>query len=108
MLVSRARHLVTLQSVTRTRDSFGDAQDSISTLTKAWAYIDPLRGEERSNTQLVKATISHKIRMRYTTTAAQLKPDDRILYGSRIFDIDAVMVIKEQNRELEILATERV
>ena len=107
MNIGMKRKRVVLQSVTRAQDSFGDAADAATTLQTIWASVAPLKGDERSAAQVVHANVSHSVRFRWSSVAAGLKPDDRVMLGSRVFDIVAVMNLLEENREIELLCTER-
>lgn len=107
MRAGALRHLVTIQSVTDTPSA-----SSRGGLTATWAdvadvraSIEPLTGRERFAAQVVDAEVSHRIRMRHR---AGVVPKMRVKFGTRLFDIRAVLNVEERNRELELLATEKV
>lgn len=99
------RHLVTLQRQSSSQDSVGQLLETWSEIGKEWVDIQPVNGREYFNASGERAEVTHKVRMRYGRTIA---PRDRIVYGSRIFNIKAVMNIEERNRWLELMCTEHV
>ena len=103
------RHLVSIQRVGSTSiNSFGESSDSWSTLAQRHASIQPLTGRERFSAAQAQSDVSHKIGLRADSVTRSLTPKDRIAYGSRVFNIRAVLNKDERNREIEILATEVV
>lgn len=78
----------------------------LTTLTSTfYASIEPLIGREYMAAKQMQADVTHKIRMRYipglTTTM-------RIVFGTRVFEIESILNVQERNRELVIMATEDV
>ena len=96
MLIGPMKHRVEIQSATQTQDDLGAVSYAWATDRKPWASIEPLQGDERMQVQQVKSSVSHKIVMRYDPTFV-LTSEHRILYGTRVFEIDSVMNLKEQN-----------
>jgi len=74
------RHKVTIQELQRTPDGYGEAQQ-------------------------VSSALSHKIILRYLDG---VKPQMRVLYGSRIFHIVSVINVEERNEVLELLCEEEI
>lgn len=104
----RRRHLITLESRGTTLDSYGDETLTYTTLATAWAEIRMVSGNERFGAMQVQAEVTHRIRFDWTAAAAALTPKDRITYGSRTFDIISAADPTGRQRELEVLAVERV
>ena len=101
------RHLITIQSLTDTvsAGTRGGLTETWADFVEMRASIEPLTGSERFAAQIVDAQVNTRIRMQYT---AGVTPKMRVKFGTRFFDIKAVLNIEERNRELELLATERV
>jgi SPP1 family predicted phage head-tail adaptor len=97
--------LVTIERQSTSQDSTGQQLDSWTEVGKEWVSIRPVTGREYFNASGERAEVTHRIRMVYGRTFA---PKDRIVYGSRIFDIKSVINIEERNRELELMVTEHV
>lgn len=109
MKAGKMRHLVTIQRQTGARDTSGNETDTWNTFATVWAHIEPYVGsaragrEEFTGNQMVGLDYT-RFHLRYL---AGLAPKDRILYGARIFDIQAVNNRDERNFELELIAKER-
>lgn len=99
------RHRIEIQGESVTRDSYGGETKSWTTSATVWASINPLSGRERLAAQQVNAETTHKITMRYHSG---LTPENRIKFGSRIFDIEEILNTGENNVELVIMAREEV
>lgn len=82
----------------------GEKVPTWATVETRWGSIEPLQGRERSAAQQVTPNVSHRIRLRYGSTVTA---KDRIAYGGRTFEIDAVLNTREGNRQLELLCTEQ-
>lgn len=97
------RHQVALQSSTMTTNSFGEKITTWSTYALAWAAIKPLQGRELANAKQVHEQIDYEIRIRFRES---VDSSHRILFGSRIFEVQAVLNVDERNKELKLLCTE--
>lgn len=104
MQAGRLRRRLDFESPATTKDSFGEVAEAPWALeTTLWGSIEPLIGRELLQAQQVQAAVTHRVRVRYDST---IGPDMRIAYGSRSFEILAVMNPEERNRELEIMCKE--
>lgn len=106
--VGTFRHRLTLQTISgTTRGKSGQQLPVYSNVGTYWACVEPLTGWELSNARQVKATISHAIVLRNIGT---IKPTDRFLFEStsRLFQVESVFRIGEQNAYYKIHATELV
>jgi len=74
-----------------------------STFKTVPASIWPLKGAEYITAMQVTSEISHKIRIRYL---ADLTPKHRIKWGSRYFDIEAIINPDERNIYFEMMCRE--
>ena len=90
------RDYVTIERNTPTQGSSGEEIDSWATLANTWCFIRAMSGDE--------SIVTHKISMRYR----DLVHTDRIVFGSRIFDIISVIDSRGQGRELVLEAKENV
>lgn len=100
------RHSVTIQQASESNDGRGGVSYSWSTYTTAWADIRPVTGRERLLAQQVEeAEGDYKIRIRYQPG---ITPEMRVLWGSRVFAINAVLNVTERDRELLLMAKEKL
>lgn len=105
----RYRYRVDVQRVTQTADSVGQPSQSWATLETRWAdlrSVDAMGGgREFTRADAISADVSHVVEMRYFDG---LTPKDRILFGSRVFEIDSVANVDERNRISLVFVRETV
>ena len=104
MNIGRMRHRIAIQAKAATVDSYGEPIVSYATSTTVWGEITPLQGRELEVMTQTHGEVSHKVIMRYTT----LTPEYRLLFGSRIFEINAVLNPQEKNEALVVMCKEVV
>lgn len=101
---------VIVQVNTPSQDGFGQPIPSWSTHDTIWAAIDPLVGAELVKAQQIAPEATVKITTRYrvdpNTNVVDITPANRILWGTRIFEINAVIDPLEKNEELRLLCKE--
>jgi len=87
MQIGRLRHRITIQQQTVTRDAYGGEVIAWSDVATVWALLTPVRGQERQLTAAaqVQATMIYQVRIRYR---ADIHPKMRILWGTRVMDIE--------------------
>ena len=105
MRAGTLRHQVVIQQRADTQNPSGEPIPSWTTFATANASIVPLQGRELEAAQQVMAAVSHRIDLRYMPGVLATM---RVQYGSRYFDIKAVINVNELNRNLQLLCTERV
>ena len=104
MRAGELRRRVSIQQRDATQDTFGQQATSWTDLyTNVPVAIQALSGRELLAAQAVNSEVSHNINLRYL---AGITANMRILYGTRIFNITAVMNIDERNKELMLQAAE--
>ncbi len=102
---SKLRQRLTLQQEMRTSDEAGGYTRSWIDIADLWAEIIPMRGSEKVFGNQVQAAVTHKIKLRYRE---DVKPEMRLQYDNRVFNIRHVINISEMNEVLEVLAEEGV
>lgn len=105
MKIGKLRHRVTIQKLISTPDGGGGSTKTWIDDATVWAAIEPLRGGERYVAQQIQSELTHKITMRYREG---IKPQMRIKYKDRIFEILSVIDIDERRIWLEMLCSEVV
>lgn len=103
MNIGKLNKQVELHSLTETKNGVGEPVPSYSSYGIVWAKIEPLRGDEKESSDQVVAKVMHKITVRYN---ASIVETDRIVYDSRIFEINSILDLFEKKRYLEIMCTE--
>lgn len=99
---------IQIQSRATSKDSFGGQSMTWTTLKTVYAAIEALSGTERLAAQSFATDVSHKVTIRYDALFSDPRQvaTYRILYGTRIFNIEAALNIDEANRVIELLASE--
>lgn len=104
MRAGRLEHQIELQRVTETLVN-GEPIKAWATFATVWAAVEPLAGRQFFAAQQTQAQVTHSIRMDWSPNWA-LTPKDRVKFGSRLFDIVAVLNIEERDRDLVVQAVE--
>lgn len=94
----------TIESPTEGTNSIGEPTFTYSTFATRWIALLPLSGAERVASMQNEGTVTHRVRMRYTSG---LKPKMRLVSDGRTFEIDSV-VERGRREEHELLVTEVV
>ena len=90
------RDYISIERNTPTQGDSGELIDAWTTLANAWVYLRASSGEEAINQYLIT--------MRYR----DITHTDRIVFGTRIFDIVTVLDRQGMGRELTLEVSERV
>jgi SPP1 family predicted phage head-tail adaptor len=89
------RHRLTLQQRSTTRDSLKQQDPAAwSTFLVVWADIAPTPGISQVTGEAQASSVTHTITIRYRPGVAARM---RILYGSRVFEIDSVIDVEERH-----------
>lgn len=94
---------IELQSLTATADTFGEPIKIWATYSTVWAAVNPLSGRELLYAQQVSSESNIRILIRYNTT---ITVKDRIKYGTRYFDINAIIDKDMKNEQMELMCKE--
>lgn len=98
------RHRITFQNLTLTPNDSGGQDETWTDFTSAWASIKPKIVKELPFAQRIEPRTDHDIRIRYQ---AGLNTSMRIVFGSRIFEIKAIIIEDEIKEFISIYAAER-
>ncbi|ARK56304.1 head-tail adaptor protein [Burkholderia pseudomallei] len=100
--------VVSIQQRSTTQDTFGGLPESWSEIAQVYALIEALSGYEKMAAESVASGVSHRITVRYAPMFDDPKvvATYRIVYKSRIFDVQASMNVDEGDHIIELLATE--
>ena len=99
------RHEVTIQQKSVTRDAYGAEVITWTVLENVWASIEPISGREYFMSQQTQSVVDTKITIRYLSG---IHPYDRVLYGTRIYDIQTIINPNEKNESLTLMCREFV
>lgn len=99
---------ITIQEFTAgspSQDENGEPLGSWETFSQVWAAIEPIQGNEFWAQQQVQSEVTHRVRIRFLEDVAAKM---RILYGTRVFVIQAVIDPKEKHKEIQLMCSEGV
>jgi len=81
---------ITIQSVTRTQNSFGEMIETWATWATVWAQVNHKAGREKTEADAVRADADVEFLIRYRSG---LLPTMRIVYESNNYDISSIAEI---------------
>ncbi len=99
-------NLVSIQRRDAGVGATGQPVDSWSEIATEWASIEPASGREYFATSGERSDVTHEIRLRVGGPA--FAPADRVVCGSRVFDVQSVLNDYEANRFLVLMVVERI
>ena len=108
MKAGSLRHRIVIEEVTITQDSYGgmtEAWSTVSGCSSVPAAVEPLRGKEFFDSRQTVADVDIRVRIRYRSG---IVPKMRVKFGSRYFDIKAVIHPEERKRTLELMCLETI
>lgn len=105
MQAGRLRHRVSIMTPATSADDWHEASQTFTTLAPAWAEILPLAGQEALEAQKLQSEITHKIRLRFIEGVT---PACQVIFGDRTFEVKSALNWGECNKDLMIMAKERL
>lgn len=101
-------HRITLQRRPATKDAFGQLAGAWETVTTVWANVRPIGGRERVAARAVGGTLTHRISLLWDPALAGSveMAGWRVLFGARVFNIEAAVNVNERDRWILLDATE--
>jgi len=103
MEAGKLRHKVTIQRPVKD-PGWHESMQWLDVAT-VWARIEPARGQEYTELRHANAEETGKITIRYRP---DIKPEMRIVWGSRNYNILAILDPDEQRRLLQIMVKEQI
>jgi SPP1 family predicted phage head-tail adaptor len=96
-------HRITLQKKFTTKDPEGLPLETWQNIATIWAAIEPLRGRE----YFQAATVKSQNMTRFTTRYRKgITSEMRILYDSKLYDIQSIIDVEGRHQQLELMAKE--
>lgn len=101
--VGAMRHRVVIQNRMKTDDSFGQEPQTWLDVLSCYAQIEPVSGMSQLAAAAQQSSVSHSIFIRFRNG---INARQRVVFGSRIFEIDAAINIDERSVYLQLECTE--
>ncbi len=98
------RRRVTIEAAVRTSDGGGGSSVTWQAVADVWAAIWPRLADEVVTLDRVAGRASHDMWIRYR---ADIKPEMRVVFGTRIFDIRGVIDVEDRKAWLRCPLEER-
>jgi SPP1 family predicted phage head-tail adaptor len=98
------RHRVMIESATRASDGGGGAILSWSLVAEVWAAIWPRTSDETFELDRLAGRATHDVWIRFRS---DIKPEMRIRFGPRVFDVRGVLDAEDRGRWLKCPCVER-
>lgn len=100
----KLRHRVTIQEFKEDVDQYVTPIDQgWQDVATVWASVEPIQGREYVLLQNTQSELTTRIRIRYRSG---IKPSMRVLYGTRVFDIQSVIDPEERHIEQQLMCKE--
>ena len=104
MRAGKLNKKVTIEALTTVVSGDGGSTESWQPVAEGvWAAIEPLRGREWFEAGGTQSEVDHRIRTRHR---GGIKASMRVVHKDRIFDVQYVIDIKSDGRELHLMCKE--
>lgn len=100
---SALRHRVQVQARSSSQDTFGQEVQTWATVLAVFAAIEPSLGRSQLSGEAQTSTVTHVVTIRWR---AGITARMRLLYGSRVFEIESVVDVEERHFWLELQCVE--
>lgn len=98
-------HVVDVQSRTISRDDYGGAEQTWTTIATRFAKIEPLSGRELWRAQGVTPEATHRVVMRYMEAVTA---KCRLVHRGRVFQIESVLDVDETKSTMVLICKELI
>lgn len=105
MRAGTLRERVEIQSKSVARNAYGEEVITWTELDTVWASVEPMTGVEFYEESAERSTVNTRIRIR---RRSDVSPDDRVLHGSDVYDIRAVIEPHSNRRETQLMCVRTV
>ena len=91
---------ISVERFTSTQDELGQPIEAWAPLFTCWAAVEPLTGREYLAAQAAVSEVTAKIRMRFRPW---MTAEDRVIHDGTIYQIESVIDVRSENRELVLM-----
>ncbi len=93
-------HPIQIQQQASSQTGTGAQVESWTTVLSTWAKISTASSREVYRASQFTAQVSHVIKMRWPGTGVVIQGGQRVVFGSRVFQLQTVENVLERNRVL--------
>lgn len=105
MDIGRTNKRVTFCKYEEKENALSQTEQRLTEVKTVWASVEPTRGREYQEAQRIRPELTYKITTRYHK---EITPDMFIKFKERYFEIVSIINVREENKMLEIICTEKV
>ena len=105
MSAGSRRSFINIEAPTTTTSDIGEPVITWANFASAWVSIQPNTGKETNKEPQIKAEVTHIIKTRFISG---LNTKMRINFNGRTMGIDSIINVREESRNIEIMAVENV
>ena len=99
----KLRNKLIIESQSIANDAYGAPARTWSTFATVWGSVNPFTGREWFESGKVSSEVSTKITIRYL---ANITAQMRVKFGTRIYNIIAILKLDELNKEMHLMCKE--
>lgn len=103
MHIGKLNQRVEIQTVTETRNSFGEVSKTWATTGKRWASVVPLTGRELELNRQIHNQVDYKVTLRHSI---DIHPSQRILWKGKVLEILSTINVNTANLQWDCLCKE--
>jgi len=103
MKAGKLNRKVTIEVQVKKTSADGGEASSWGPVATVWAALEPLRGREYHEAGGSQSEVDIRIRIRHRKG---IKPAMRVVCKNRVFDIQSVIDIRDQHREIHMMCKE--
>ncbi len=107
MRAGRLNKRVMLEQPVTTTDAYGGTTTTWQEVGTRWAGVEPLRGKEFFEAQAAQSEVEVRVVVRYDSAIAGVDATWRVVYGSRVFEVESAINTGERDEQIEIMCKER-
>lgn len=94
--------VITIQRLTHALNAEGFDDTTVATYATLYAKIEPLGSRERLEAQQLAFKTTHKITIRFSALNIAITTTDRVVLGSRFFNIQGIININEDDKFIQL------
>lgn len=99
---------VKIQAPTETEGEYGGVDEVWVTKYERWANVRPVGGREPYINDQRLPELDLVVILRYDAKTKTITPKNRILYGNRVLEIESVVNVQEENKEIRLFCVELI
>jgi SPP1 family predicted phage head-tail adaptor len=105
MTAGKYKHRVEFQAKATVQDEYGEPVDAWQTVIECWGLVHYLTGRELWAAKQANSEVTGRVELRYRD---DISPEMRIKYRDRFMDIESIVPLEHDRREIHVNFKERL